>query len=222
MYGSVHDPTTNLPDGASAHHHDEVTVSANRFQLFHDRPEGVDVHRRRSMISQSFNEISRGDQTSLFLAVSDEVDSWHEYQVCLGETMCKLFEEETGSTVLVWLEDADQPQWFFGSSQRPQGRFALAGMVAVVVEHPCLPTIGGRHLPEELHSSIDPFEIFEGVGDSIPRRTEPVGEDARGGSVQGVVVAREFGIPLGDEGPAVEDADPAGVRVEEDLKIGGR
>ena len=141
------------------------------------------MHRRSSVISQSFNEISRGDQTSLFLAVSDEVDSWHEYQVCLGETMCKLFEEKTSSTVLVWLEDADQPLWLFGSSQRPQGRFALAGVVAVVVEDPCLSTVGSRHLPQELHSPIDPFEILEGVGDSIPRRAEPVGEDARSGGV---------------------------------------
>ena len=35
-------------------------------------------------------------------------------------------------------------------------------------------------------------------------------------------MAREFGIPLRDEGPTVEDADPAGGRVEEDLKIRGR
>ncbi len=112
MHGPVHDATPDLPDRARAHHHDEVAVSANCFQLFHDRPEGVDVHRRSSVISQSFNEISRGDQTSLFLAVSDEVDSWHEYQVCLGETMCKLFEEKTSSTVLVWLVVLTRHAWW--------------------------------------------------------------------------------------------------------------
>ena len=58
MHAPVHDPASDLPDRTGAHHHDEITILTDRFEMLDDRPEGVHVHRGGAVVSEALDEVA--------------------------------------------------------------------------------------------------------------------------------------------------------------------
>ena len=105
-------------------------------------------------------------------------------RVRLGETVGELFEEETSSTVLVRLEDADEPLWLFAKFSGPAGSLRTRWGGGRSRRRP-LPVHRRRSAssPRNCIRRSTPSKLSRASAMSVPRRAEPVGEDARGGGV---------------------------------------
>ena len=110
MGAAIDEVSTDPPDRPRAHDAHQIVVLENLLEMLHDRGERMGVHRVRALFPEPIHQVGRGDASSLLLAVPDEEDLGHEDEIRLSEGVGELVQKETGSTVLMRLEDADESE----------------------------------------------------------------------------------------------------------------
>ncbi len=136
---------------------------------------------------QTRDEVGAGDAPSLLLGVADEVDLRDQDEIRRIEALREAIEQESGSTVLVRLEDAQQATRPVMSPQRLEGRPALGGVMSVVVDDE---DFSVRHATtaERLHAPLDSGKVLQARDDSIFRHAQTQRENRGGGGVVGRVL----------------------------------
>lgn len=153
--------------------------------------------------------------------ITDKIDVGDDDDIGGFEAGGEFIEEETSATMLMGLEDADESAgWFFVGAERSEGGVDFGGVMTVVVVDEDA-SAGDGAGAQALHPSVNPFEEFEGAGDTVPVGNAQLKcKDGGDGGVGSHVFAGDWCVPLGDDFVLIAQANVVGFGIETDDPIG--